>query len=119
MPYVTGFLLPMSADRRGDYLAAAEKSWPLFKEFGALAQHECWGEDIPPGEVTSFPKAVDLKDDEVVVIGWVVWPDRATADAAWAKMQEDERMAGLDMPFDGKRMIYGGFQEIFSRSVEE
>ena len=113
MSYVTGFLTPVGTENKDRYVASARQGWALFQEFGALSQMEAWGEDVPDGQTTSFPKAVKLEDGEVVVFSWLVWPDKATADAAWEKMQTDPRMKDLDMPFDGKRMMWGGFETIF------
>lgn len=113
MPYITGFLTPVKSEDRARYVASAEKSWPLFQKYGALEQVETWGEDIPPGKVTGFDLAVKLEPGEVVVLSWVKWPDRATADACWAQMQDDPGFAEMDMPFDGKRMMWGGFEPIF------
>ncbi|WP_428151879.1 DUF1428 domain-containing protein [Brevundimonas sp.] len=113
MPYVTGFLIPVPAAHKDRYIKSAEVSWPLFKEFGALEQVETWGDNVPVGETTSFPMAVKLEEGEVVVFSWLKWPDKATADAAWQKMMTDPRFEGMDMPFDGKRMMWGGFQPIF------
>lgn len=113
MSYVTGFLTPVRTENRERYVASARKGWELFKEYGATRQVETWGVDVPDGKVTSFPMAVKLEEGEVVVFAWLEWPDKATADAAWAKMMEDERMKDMDMPFDGKRMMWGGFETIF------
>ncbi len=115
MAYVSGFLTPVKAENKARYIASAQTSWPLFKEYGALEQVETWGVDVPDGETTSFPMAVKLEPDEVVVFAWLKWPDKATADAAWARMMEDPRMKDMDMPFDGKRMMWGGFETIFQR----
>lgn len=83
----------------------------VFKEYGALKVVECWGDDVPDGKVTSFPMAVQKKDDETVVFSWIAWPSRETRDAGMKKMMEDPRMQpdSNPMPFDGKRLIYGGF----------
>jgi uncharacterized protein YbaA (DUF1428 family) len=113
MSYVTGFLTPVKAESRDRYLQSARKGWELFKEYGATRQVEAWGVDVPDGKVTSFPMAVKLEEGEVVVFAWLEWPDKATADVAWGKMMEDERMKDMDMPFDGKRMMWGGFETIF------
>lgn len=113
MAYVTGFLTPVAAENRERYIASARVSWPLFREFGALEQVENWGIDVPDGQHTSFPMAVKLEPGEVVVLAWLKWPDKATADAAWEKMQSDPRMKDMDMPFDGKRMMWGGFETVF------
>ena len=113
MSYVTGFLTPVKAEDKDRYIASAARSWPLFQKYGATAQVENWGVDVPDGKLTSFPMAVKLEDGEVVVFSWLIWPDKKTADDAWARMQEDPAMADMDMPFDGKRMMWGGFETVF------
>ena len=113
MSYVTGFLTPVKAADRERYVKSAHAGWALFKEYGATEHVETWGVDVPDGKLTSFPLAVKLEPDEVVVFSWLKWPDKATADAAWAKMMEDPRMKDMDMPFDGKRMMWGGFEVVF------
>jgi uncharacterized protein YbaA (DUF1428 family) len=113
MSYITGFLIPVKVENRDRYIESARKSWPLFKKYGALEQVETWGEDVPDGQVTSFPLAVKKADDEVVVFSWLRWPDRATADACFATMESDPAWQDMDMPFDGKRMMWGGFAPIF------
>lgn len=115
MSHVTGFLTPVKVEDRARYIASAQASAPLFKEYGALEQVECWGDDIPGGETTSFPLAVKLQPGEAVVFSWLRWPDKATADAAWLKMMDDPRFTDMDMPFDGKRMMWGGFEVVFER----
>jgi uncharacterized protein YbaA (DUF1428 family) len=109
MSYVDGFVAAVKTARREEYRAFAERALPMFKEHGALAQTECWGEDVPEGEVTSFTMAVKRAEDESVVFSWIVWPSKEVRDAGWAKIMEDPRMQG-EMPFDGRRMIYGGFE---------
>jgi uncharacterized protein YbaA (DUF1428 family) len=86
----------------------------VFKEFGALKVIETWGDDVPEGKVTSFPMAVQRKPDETVVFSWVTWPSRQVRDEGWKKVMADPRLQpdNNPMPFDGKRMIYGGFQTI-------
>ena len=113
MTYVTGFLTPVKSEDKARYVKSAEASWPLFQKYGALSQVETWGEDVPDGKLTSFPMAVKLEDGEVVVFSWVTWPDRAAADACFGKMQDEPDVANLDMPFDGKRMRWGGFDVVF------
>ena len=113
MSYITGFLTPVKTADKERYVKSAEKSWPLFQKYGALEQVETWGEDVPDGKVTSFPMAVKKGDDEVVVFSWLRWPDRATADKCWEQMQSDPAFSDMDMPFDGKRMMWGGFAPIF------
>ncbi|MEM1130752.1 MAG: DUF1428 domain-containing protein [Pseudomonadota bacterium] len=113
MAYIDGFLTPVPVDKKDAYKTFAEKWVPILKDLGALSTTECWGDDVPDGEVTSFPMAVKQKEGETVVFSWTVWPDKATRDAGWAKMMEDPRMKELDMskaPFDGKRLMFGGFE---------
>ena len=109
MAYVDGFIAPVPTANKDGYIAFAKKWSPRFKEWSALSMYECWGDEVPAGEVTDFARAVQLNDDETVVFSWTVWPDKATRDAAWAKMME---IGDMDMPFDGKRMIFGGFKPI-------
>lgn len=114
MSYVDGFVGAVPTANRDAFQKHAEDAAVLFKEYGALECVECWGDDVPDGEVTSFPLAVQRKDDETVVFSWVVWESRAARNAAWEKLMADPRMQpeANPMPFDGKRMIYGGFQSI-------
>lgn len=113
MSYITGFLIPVPAAKKDAYIASARKSWPLFQKYGAVEQVETWGEDIPEGETTSFPRAVKLEPGEAVVFSWLRWPDRATADKCFAEMESDPAFADMDMPFDGKRMMWAGFDPVF------
>lgn len=118
MSYFDGFLAAVSNDRKDDYIAHAEHFWRIFEKMGALSTVECWGDDVPEGELTSFPMAVKRAEGETVVFSWIEWPDKATRDAAWEKMRSDAEFAEMgssDMPFDGKRMIYGGFEPIFRK----
>ena len=104
----------MPTANRDAYLAHAAKAAPLFKEFGALSVVETWGDDVRDGKLTSFPLAVQRKDDESVVFSWITWPSKQVRDEAWKKVMADPRMSqdNNPMPFDGKRLIYGGFQTI-------
>ena len=116
MPYIDGFVTAVPTARKDDYIAFARETWPLFREYGATGLRECWGDDVPDGEVTSFPMAVRKREDETVVFSWLEWPDKATRDAWVAAMQTDPRWSEMfdgKMPFDGKRMIYGGFNVVF------
>lgn len=113
MSYVTGFLTPVKIADKDRYIESARKSWPLFQKYGALEQVETWGEDIPPGKVTGFDLAVKQEEGEVPVFSWLRWPDRATADKCWEAMQSDPAFSDMDMPFDGQRMMWGGFAPIF------
>ncbi len=114
MLYIDGFVAAVPTANRDAYQAFAEKAWPIFKDLGAVAVWECWGDEVPDGEITSFRKAVQLADDETVVFSWTAWPDKETRDAGWSRMMSDpeiEKSMG-DMPFDGKRIIYGGFSPL-------
>lgn len=113
MSYVFGFLTPVPVANKQAYIDSAKAAWPLFKDYGALGMTEGWQADVPDGEVTSFPMAVKREEGEVVVFSWVMWPDKATADACMASMETDERWQQMAMPFDGKRMIFGGFETVF------
>ena len=113
MTYVTGFLTPVKSEDKARYVKSAQVAWPLFQKYGALSQVETWGEDVPEGKLTDFRRAVALKDGETVAVGWITWPDKATRDAAWAVLMDPNGpMGGMDMPFDGKRMIFGAFDTI-------
>lgn len=114
MNYVDGYVLAVPTANRGTYQRVAQNAAAVFKEYGALAVTECWGDDVPEGKVTSFPMAVKRKEDETVVFSWIVWPSRAVRDVGMKKAMEDPRLKeGMNpMPFDGQRMIYGGFQVI-------
>ncbi|WP_114968141.1 DUF1428 domain-containing protein [Rhodoferax ferrireducens] len=112
MSYVDGFVTPVPTANREAYRKHAEQAAVLFKEFGATGVVECWGDDVPEGKVTSFPMAVKCESGETVVFSWITWPSRAVRDEGWKKIMADPRMAPSvnPMPFDGKRLIYGGFQ---------
>tara|TARA_B100000678_G_scaffold221454_1_gene188856 strand:+ start:2381 stop:2740 length:360 start_codon:yes stop_codon:yes gene_type:complete len=116
MAYVQGFLLPVPNANKGKYTEMAEMGSRIFKKNGALSVFECWGDDVPDGEVTSFPMAVKLEKDETVVFSWIVWPDKATSQSGMeASMKDFEAELGSDpsnMPFDGKRMMWGFFEPI-------
>jgi uncharacterized protein YbaA (DUF1428 family) len=111
MTYVDGFVMAVPTANREKFLAHAREFDPLFLEFGATRVLECWGDDVPLGKLTDFHRAVQATDDETVVFSWVEWPDKATRDAGVKKMMDDPRMdpEASPMPFDGKRMIFGGF----------
>jgi uncharacterized protein YbaA (DUF1428 family) len=114
MNYVDGFVAAVPTANRERYRKHAEISASVFREHGALKVVECWGDDVPEGKVTSFPMAVKRKDDETVVFGWIIWPSRAVRDEAMKKAMADPRMQPETnpMPFDGQRLIYGGFETI-------
>jgi uncharacterized protein YbaA (DUF1428 family) len=100
------------SNKQQDYLAHAREAGAIFKELGALSCVECWGDDVPDGKLTSFPLAVQRKPEETVVFSWVTWPSKAVRDEGMKKFMADPRVQGMQMPFDGQRMIYGGFQMI-------
>jgi len=114
MKYVEGFVVAVPASRKEAYRKHAAEAAPLFKEFGASRVVECWGDDVPAGKLTDFRGAVKAKDDEIVVFSWFEYPSKEVRDAAIQKMRTDPRMQtiGSNMPFDGKRMIFGGFVPI-------
>jgi uncharacterized protein YbaA (DUF1428 family) len=117
MSYVDGFVTPVPLANRQAYLEHAEKVASLFKENGALSVVECWGDDVPEGKLTSFPLAVKCESAEVVVFSWIRWPSRTVRDEGWKALMADPRMqpGAMPMPFDGKRLIYGGFQVLLQR----
>jgi uncharacterized protein YbaA (DUF1428 family) len=114
MPYVDGFVLAVPRKNLDAYKEMARKAGEVWMEHGALAFVECVGDDVPYGELTSFPRAVQAKEDEVVVFAWILYESRARRDAVNAKVMADPRLKGdmKDMPFDGRRMIYGGFEPV-------
>jgi len=114
MTYVEGFVVAVPTASKEAYRKHAADAAPLFKEFGVARMVEAWGDDVPDGKVNDLKGAVQAKDDETVVFSWFEYPDKATRDAANGKMMSDPRMAAMggDMPFDGKRMIIGGFDSI-------
>ena len=99
-------------DRKVDYVTHCQKFHAVAKEFGALAIIDTWGDDIPEGKLTDFRKAVKAESGETVADGWIIWKDKPARDAAWAKMMTDPRLKNMEMPFDGKRMIFGTFGSI-------
>lgn len=112
MTYVDGFVAAVPTANRETYLRHAKAAAAVFREAGALGVVECWGDDVPEGKLTSFPLAVQRKPDETVVFSWITWPSRAARDEGMKKAMADARLRPdrNPMPFDGKRLIYGGFQ---------
>ncbi|MEQ8333796.1 DUF1428 family protein [Nisaea sp.] len=115
MGYVSAFVASVPTAHRQQYIDHCKAAAEVIKEAGALSIVDCWGDDVPDGEVTSFPMAVKKTDDETVVFGWIVWPSKEVCDAGMQKMMTDSRMdpANNPMPFDGKRLIFGGFDKVF------
>lgn len=110
--YVDAFVIPVPTANKDAYLAASKGWADVCKGYGALRLVEFWGDDVPDGVTTSFPMAVKLEPGETVVFSYVEWPDKATRDAGNEKMRADPNMQNMQMPFDGKRMIYGGFSPL-------
>ncbi len=110
--YIDGFVIPVKTTNKDAYLKMAKVAATIWRDHGALEVVECWGDDVPTGKLTSFPIAVKLEADETVVFSWVTWPDRQARDAGNEKVMADPRMSpeNMDMPFDGKRLIFGGFE---------
>ena len=117
MPYVDGFVLAVPKANLEAYKEMAKVGSQVWMEHGALSYVECIADDVPYGELTSFPRAVQAKDDEIVVFSWATYPDRKSRDEIMAKVMADPRLKGSpdDMPFDGKRMIFGGFESFIAR----
>jgi len=113
--YVDGFVVPVPKERLADYRRMARKFGALWIQHGALEVHECAADDVKPGKLTSFPQAVNLKPDELVVFSWIVFKSRRHRDTVNKKVMADPLMADMspkNVPFDGKRMFWGGFKEI-------
>ncbi len=111
MSYVDGFVAAVPTAGKDAFLAHAKMAAEIFKECGALKIVECWGDDVPDGKLTSFPMAVKCGEEETVVFSWIVWPSKEARDSGMAKAMADARFdpASCDIPFDGKRVIFGGF----------
>jgi uncharacterized protein YbaA (DUF1428 family) len=114
MAYVDGFVVPVPKKALATYRSMAKKAGKVWREHGALEFRESVADDVKVGKWTSFPRSVKLKPGETVLFSWIVFKSRAHRDRVNAKVMKDERLAkmmsGTDMPFDGKRMIYGGFK---------
>ncbi len=113
MSYVDGFVIPVPADKKEAYRTVAARAAALFKEHGATRIVECWGDDVPDGKLTDFRLSVKAEKTETIVFSWIEWPSKAARDAGNAKFMSDPRLKDMtDMPFDGKRMIFGGFEPL-------
>jgi uncharacterized protein YbaA (DUF1428 family) len=114
--YVDGFVLPVPKARLDEYRRIARKAGKIWREYGALEYVECVADDVDPGKFTSFPRSVKLKPDEIVVFSWIVYKSRAQRDSIMKKVMTDSRLADMmdpkNMPFDGKRMFWGGFKTL-------
>ena len=116
MNYIDGFVVAVPTVNRDAYKKHAEETASMFKEHGALGTVQCWGDDVPDGKVTSFPMAVKREANETVVFAWITWPSKEARDAAMKKIMDEPCMQPdeVQMPFDGKRVIYGGFEVILN-----
>ncbi|MCB1671603.1 MAG: DUF1428 domain-containing protein [Gammaproteobacteria bacterium] len=118
MSYIDGFVIAVPRANKDAFIRHAETGDPVFIELGASRVLECWEDDVPDGKLTDFRRAVQARDDEAVVFSWIEWPDKATRDAGMKKMlagmDGDERLnqENNPMPFDGMRMIFGGFKPV-------
>lgn len=119
MAYFEGFISPVPTSNKHQFQRHAEQFAPLLKELGATRQVESWGEDVPAGKVTDFRRAVQATPEENVVLSWIEYPDRAARDRANERMQSDPRMSelGSAMPFDAKRLIFGGFAPLLDEGM--
>jgi uncharacterized protein YbaA (DUF1428 family) len=118
MTYIDGFVIAVPTANKQKFIDHAKSAGGLFVELGAIRVLECWGDNVPDGKLTDFRKAVQAKEDETVVFSWIEWPDKAMRDIAMGRMEElmktDDRFnpEKNPMPFDGKRMIFGGFSPV-------
>ena len=116
MAYVDGFVLPVPKKNLAAYRRMSTKAGKIWREHGALEYHECVADDVQPGKTTSFPQAVKLKPGEVVVFSWIVYASRAQRDRINKKVMSDPRLGSMmdpkSLPFDGKRMFWGGFKPL-------
>ncbi|MGF1574751.1 MAG: DUF1428 domain-containing protein [Cyanophyceae cyanobacterium] len=114
MEYIEGFVAAVPTTNKKAYIQHAREAAVVFKGHGATRLVECWGDDVPSGKKTSFPMSVQCKDDETVVFSWISWPSREARDAGMEKIMKDSRMnnESKPMPFDGSRLIFGGFEMV-------
>ena len=116
MAYMDCVVCAVPTANKTAYRQHAKDAFALFKDKGAESMIECWGDDVPEGEVNSLHTAVDRKPDETVVMSYIRWPSKAVRDAAWEKLTADPAMNDMEMPFDGSRMIFGGFDILLEAS---
>lgn len=115
--YVDGYITPVPKKNKEAYIGHLREAADLIKEYGATRMVETWADDVPKGKTTDFYGAVKAKDDEAILFSWFEWPSKEVRDEGMKKMMDDERMKNMDMPFDGKRMIWGGFNSIFDQKL--
>ncbi|WP_437630272.1 DUF1428 domain-containing protein [Sorangium sp. So ce854] len=119
MSYIDGFVVPVPAGNKEAYRKVCAEAAQLFREYGATRVVECWGDDVPDGKITDFKGAVKAEPGETIVFSWIEWPSKEVRDQANEKMRDDPRMQMGDAPFDGKRMIWGGFAVLFDTGAEK
>lgn len=112
MAYIDANVIPVPTAAKDAYVAHIRTITAIFKELGATDVVDAWGDDVPDGKRTDFKRAVAATADETVVVAWIVWPDKATRNAGWEKWMADPRMQAMNPPFEGSRMIYGGFEKL-------
>lgn len=112
MNYIDGFAAAVPTKEKEAYIKHVKQAAQYFKKYGAKKLVECWGDDVKEGKATSFPQAVKCKDNETVVLSWVIWPSRRVRDEGMKEMFEDPNVREMTMPFDTSRLIYGGFEVI-------
>jgi uncharacterized protein YbaA (DUF1428 family) len=114
MSYIDGFVMAVPTANKDKFIHHANSGDSVFLEYGATRVLECWGDDVPDGKLTDFRRAVQAKEDETVVFSWIEWPDKGTRDAGMEQAMKDPRLSpeSNPMPFDGKRLIYGGFAPV-------
>ena len=120
MSYIDGFIIAVPKENKQKFIEHAKRGDSAFIENGATRVLECWGDDVKDGKLTDFRRAVQATDDETVVFSWIEWPNKATRDAALAKVMNDPRLNSKShpMPFDGKRMIFGGFAPVLELGTD-
>lgn len=119
MAYIDGFVTPVPSEKREAYKALAALAAPIFLEHGALRVVECWQDDVPHGKVTDFYGAVKAAEGESVVFSWIEWPSKEARDQGNQRVMTDPRLASAEMPFDGKRLILGGFQPLLDQGAAQ
>lgn len=112
MSYVDGMIASVPTANKAEYLAHAKIAATVFRDCGATRSVDTWGDDVPEGKVTDYFRAVQARPDETIVFSWIEWPDKATRDAGMKLAFRDERLTNLDMPFDGQRVVLGGFETL-------
>ena len=115
MSYVNGFVAAVPAANKQDYIEHCRETQSYFKDLGATRVVDCWGDDVPDGKVTDYKGAVKAKPDEIVVFSWIEWPSKEARDKGWDAAQKDPRMKDIQMPFDGQRLVYGGFSTLLDQ----